>query len=234
MLNRSNWKFFVLPVLVMLVLGFISWTIFDYGRYRAGFDTTAMKQREALQQENIDKLEEQLSDFRSRVARLKSAKDVDEYANQAVKDTLAKMESENQVLREELQFYRGIVSPSKGRQGMHIHDFSMTQSLKGDYSYTLTLIHIQGPNKHHRESDGDIVLSIEGQQAGVNKKLDFATVSTKKRSRIRYRFKYFAKYEGGLRLPKGFKPSFIEIEVKPRQKNIKGDTRKIKWPASAG
>jgi hypothetical protein len=193
-----------------------------------------VSQRESLQRENTHRLEQQLSEFRSRVARLESAKKVDVYANLAIKDALAKMESENQVIREELQFYRRIVSPSKGRQGIHIHDFSVTQSLKGDYSYRLTLIHIQGPKKHHRESDGEIKLYVEGEQAGVNKKLDFATVSTAKKSKIRYRFKYFARYEGGLTIPKGFKPSLVEIRVVPRQKNIKGDTRKIKWPAAAG
>jgi hypothetical protein len=68
----------------------------------------------------------------------------------------------------------------------------------------------------------------------VNKKLNFATISTEKKSRIRYRFKYFARFEGGLKLPVNFKPESIVIQVVPRQKNIKGDTRKIKWPATAG
>jgi len=234
MLNRSNWKIFLLPIILLSVLAFFAWSIFDYGRYRAGFDQTAVNQRDSMQREKMDTLEKQLSEFRSRVARLESAKKVDTFANQAVKDTLAEMESQNQVLREELQFYRRIVSPSKGRQGMHIHDFNLTQNLKGDYSYRLTLIHIQGPNKHHRESDGEIRLFVEGRQAGVNKKLNFATVSTSKKSKIRYRFKYFARFEGGLSLPKNFKPSAIEIQVVPRQKKIKGDSRKIKWPVASG
>jgi hypothetical protein len=234
MTDKPDWKIVVLPVAFLLIVAFVAWTIFDYGRYRAGFDRTEVSMRQSRDQQRIEELEQQVADFRSRAVRLESAKKVDDYANQAVKDTLAEMESENRVLTEELEFYRQIVSPGKGRQGMHIHDFSLTQGLKGLYNYRLMLIHIQGTKKHHRESDGDVRISVIGQQNGVNKKLNFATISTEKKSRIRYRFKYFARFEGGLKLPVNFKPESIEIQVIPRQKNIKGDTRKIKWPATAG
>ncbi len=234
MINRSNWKIIVIPVALLLILAFGAWTIFDYGRYRAGFDRAEAGKRESNYKQRIEELEGQVADFRSRVAHLESSKKVDGYANQAVKDSLAEMESENTVLREELQFYRQIVSPSKGRQGMHIHDFSITQRSKGHYNYSLMLIHIQGPKKHHRESDGEVRISVHGEQGGVNKKLAFATISTEKKSRIRYRFKYFARFKGGLKLPLNFKPKSIEVQVVPRQKNIKGDNRKIKWPATAG
>lgn len=233
MINRSNWKLIVFPVLLLLILGMVVWTIFDYGRYRAGFDLNEVVKRERQHQTTIDRLESQVADYRARLSQLESAKKVDEYANLAVKESLAEMESENQVLTEELQFYRRIVSPSKGRQGMHIHDFQLTQTLEGDYSYRLTLVHIQGPNKHHRTSNGDVLLSVEGEQAGVNKKLYLANISTAKKSRIKYQVKYFARYEGVIKLPGNFKPSSIEIKVIPSQKNIKGDIRKIKWPIVA-
>ena len=233
MINRSNWKIIVLPVFLLVMLGLVVWTIFDYGRYRAGFDRTDVLKRENKHQENISRLETQVAEFRTRLSQLESAKKVDVYANQAIKESLAEMEAQNQVLTEELQFYRRIVSPSKGRQGMHIHDFNLTRTLSGVYNYRLTLVHIQGPKKHHRSSDGEVILSVEGEQAGVNKKLSFASISTAKKSRIKYRVKYFARFDGGIKLPKDFKPSSIEIKVIPRQKNIKGDVRKIKWPAVA-
>ncbi len=234
MTEKFNWKIIVLPLAFLLIVAFVAWTIFDYGRYRAGFDRVEVSQRQTQYEQRITELETQVAEFRAQAVRLESAKKVDTYANQAVKDTLAEQESENQVLREELQFYRQIVSPGKGRQGMHIHDFNLSQGSNGQYQYRLMLIHIQGSKKHHRESDGDVRISIEGQQGGVNKKLRFAAISPEKKSRIRYRFKYFARFEGGLKLPKNFKPTSIEIQVVPRQKNIKGDTRKIKWPAAAG
>jgi hypothetical protein len=94
-------------------------------------------------------------------------------------------------------------------------------------------VHIQGPNKHHRSSDGAVLLSVEGEQAGVYKKLKFASINAAKKSRIKYEVKYFARFDGAIKLPKNFKPSSIEIKVIPRQKNIKGDIRKIKWPIAA-
>jgi len=205
-------------------------SVFDYGRFRAGFDQFAENKEQRQLKEKIEQLESQLADFRARTARLESAKKVDKYANDAVKKILEKAELESQEMREELQFYRTIVSPSKGRQGMHIHDFKLTQDQDGNYNYSLTATHIQGHKKHHRQTDGKIYISVEGLQAGRVKKLDFANMSTKKRSSIRYRFKYFAHFEGRLNLPKDFKPQTIEIDIVPRQKTITGDSRKIKWP----
>lgn len=233
MINRSNWKIIVLPVLLLVILGFIVWTIFDYGRYRAGYDIDEVVKREKNHQKNISRLETQLAEFRTRLSQLDSAKKVDVYASMAVKKSLSEMEAQNQVLTEELQFYRRILSPSQDRQGMYIHDFNLTQTFAGDYIYHLTLVHIQGPNKHHRSSDGTVLLTVEGEQDGVYKKLNFASVSTAKKSRIKYQVKYFARFDGGITLPKDFQPHSIEIKVIPRQKNIKGDTRKIKWPIMA-
>lgn len=217
-------------VIIMALLAYATLSIFNYGQFRAGFDQVAENKQKRVLKDQIDRLELQLADFRARTARLESAKKVDQYANDAVKELLEKAASGSQELREELQFYRTIVSPSKGRQGMHIHDFDLTQDQKGDYNYSLTVTHIQGHRKHHRQSDGKIFISVEGLQAGLVKKLDFANISTKKRTSIKYRFKYFAQFEGKLKLPEGFKPQTIEIDIVPRQKAITGDNRKIKWP----
>ena len=220
-------------IVIVAIVGYAIVSIYNYGQYSAGFDLITEKKKRLAQEQTIERLETQVSDYRARIARFESAKKVDQYANDAVKEILAKKETESQELKEELQFYRTIVSPSKGRQGMHIHDFQLTQGQKGNYNYSLTVLHIQGPRKHHRQSDGKISMSVEGLQDGVTKKLKFANISTKKRSSIKYRIKYFALFEGELQLPADFKPETIEIEVTPRQKTITGDSKKIKWPVGA-
>jgi len=223
-------KLIILPLSILALILYAAWAVYDYGQYRAGFDQARESAKLRKAEKTNSDLQARLSDFRTRVAQLESVRKVDEYAIQAVKDNLVKMELRFQALREELQFYRTIVSPSKGREGLHIHDFKLTQNQKDDYNYNLTVIHIQGTRKHHRESYGEIRISIQGQQGGVSKKLGFMDVSTAKRSKIRYRFKYFSRFKGGLKLPKGFVPKLIEIQVVPRQKNIKGDIKTIKWP----
>ena len=230
-MKKTIWTYIWGAVFALILLSVAAWSIFDYGRYRAGFNKSEYKKREITHKEYTERLEKMVNELKSDVAKLESANQVDVYANQAVKENLKEMEAEIQVLREELQFYRRIVSPSTGKQGIHIHDFNLTQNIDGIYSYRVTLIHIQGTKKHHRESDGNIVLSVEGKQGGVNKTLNFASINAEKRSRIRYKFKYFARFEGQLVLPKNFTPVAIEVEVVPRQKNIKGDSKKIKWPA---
>lgn len=221
---------FLLAIIAIGILAFAAMSIFDYGRYSAGFDQFAENKQQQQLKDKVNRLEAQVADLRMLTVKFKSAKKVDQFANDAVKEILEKSETASQQLREELQFYRTIVNPSRGRQGMHVHDFKLTQDQDGNYHYNLTVIHIQGHQKHHRQSDGKILITVEGLQAGVIKKLDFANISTKKRSSIRYRLKYFAHFVGKLSLPSDFKPQSIEIKIVPRQKTIAGDSRKIKWP----
>jgi len=231
MTTQNSFRIVILLVILGL-LGFTVWGIFDYGRYRAGFDRADYKQEMDILENRINVLEKNLAESRARTAFLESGKKVDAFATAAVKDTLTQMESEHQELTEELQFYRTIVKPNKSKQGLHIHDFTLTKNEKGDYNYDLTLIHIQGPKKHHRETDGEIRMSVEGFQDGVVKKLDFASINARKRAKIRYRFKYFAHYDGVLKLPDNFKPQLIDIKVIPRQKKTGGDSRQVKWPGA--
>ena len=121
-MKKSVWTFVGVSVFILALLAAAAWSIFDYGRYQAGFSLTEYQKRETAHKENTRQLEKMVDELKSEIVKLQSANQVDLYANQAVKDNLKKMEAEIQVLREELQFYRRIVSPSKGRQGIHIHD----------------------------------------------------------------------------------------------------------------
>jgi hypothetical protein len=219
-------------LIAVIVIVFIAgWMVYDYGKYKAGFDRLEVEKERVGWENRFRDLEKQLDHFRNKIARLESAKKVDMHASTAIRDALNKMQQENQELREELQFYRAIVSPGKGRPGVHIHNFKLDQaSQKGRYHFNLTLIHLQGLKKHHREASGRFFFNIEGKQKGQNVRLVHSQVSPVKKDGIRFRFRYFARFEGNLQLPAGFKPSKVEVEVKSLRSRATEAKKEMPWP----
>jgi hypothetical protein len=229
------------PVFLPLFIGIFillsvtgGWVLFDYGRHRAGYDSMQAEEAREGYRHSLEQLQNQISTLRGELVHLKSGKDIDALANEEIKNTLVSLQQDNQELREELQFYRSIVSPSRGRPGVHIHNFKLTQGEKaGHYYYNITLVHIQGLSKHHRRVKGVVKLEVEGEQDGVVKKLSLADLTSPRKSNIRFTFKYFNRFEGELVLPKGFSPKNLLLKADSTTTKINGDEKRMAWPNSA-
>lgn len=220
-------------VLVVALVG--GKMIYDYGRYQAGFDVADSDLEIKELEKQINLLQEDLTDSREGKARLETAKQVDSHANTVVRDTLEKMQQEILELKEELQFYRSIVSPTRGQPGVNIHNFKINQGeQERQYHYNLTLIHIQGEQKHHRRASGVVNLSIEGEQEGAHKTLTLKQVAIPQSNSMKFSFKYFRRFEGSIILPEGFIPRNVVVDVVPSTKKVDGDKKKIEWPALPG
>ena len=230
--NRSG--ILVLAAGVMMFAVFLGWMTYEYGRYRAGFDKIQVHKDLGVYKEQLRNKQQQIETMRDQLARLESAQKVDAYSTKAVKDAMEGLQQENQALREELQFYRGIVSPGLGRAGIHIQNFKLDQGdQEGQYRFKLTLIHIQGLQKHHREASGTVQITITGDQKGVPRKLTQAEILPKQASGIHFRLRYFGRFEGRFVLPSGFSPRMIRIEVKSRNSGITGAEKEVQWPLTA-
>ena len=180
--QRQPWR--IKLVIGAIVFSFIAgaWIIFDYGRYRAGFDRISVKENTAKFENTIDGLNQEIIAQREKIARLESAIQVDSHANTEVRENLETLQQDILELREELQFYRSIVSPGKGRAGIHIHNFKISPGEEeNSYYYNFTLLHIQGPKKHHRQARGVVNLHIEGLQKGLTRKLAMKELTVPKR-----------------------------------------------------
>lgn len=225
-----------LPFFIVLVVALIGIRmIYDYGRYQAGFDVASAEKDAIELSEQVSQLQQQLAVSREEKVRLESAQKVDSYANNAIRDDLSRLQQESLELREELQFYRSIVSPTRGQPGVNIHNFKINQGEKErQYHYSLTLVHIQGPQKHHRRAKGVVNLTIEGEQNGAQKILTLKQVTAPRSKSMKFSFKYFRRFEGSMILPKGFNPKAVAVHVVPSTRKIDGDKKKIDWPDLVG
>lgn len=229
--RASSWRIRFLLLIVVIGAAFGIWRAYEYGQKKAGYNRKTTNEEIAkLQRKNIY-LNELVIRLRGQLASMESGKKVDSQATTMVKQSLNSLQQQNQELREELQFYRSIISPSQGKPGVRIHKFKIDQRQKEDhFHYNLTLVHIHGLNNRQRHAGGVVRLTFEGEQNGNPLRLSFDKVSTPRKKEIRFKVKYFSRFEGDIVLPKSFRPRYVTVEVQPQSKGIEGDQQKIKWP----
>ena len=123
---------------------------------------------------------------------------------------LKKIQSDNLALREELGFYRGIVS-SDDSKGISIQAFVVEREGKTDaYRYSLVLTRNM---RNGKVVSGTVNFSISGEMDGNLKQLALKDVSNPATRGLEFEFKHFQRLEGRLRLPRGFVPHRVYVKV---------------------
>jgi hypothetical protein len=199
-----------------LALG--AWGLYSYSRAHAVSDfAKARQEREQLREENRDlsvKLRASLSEaqqLKDQVGYLSRSQQINDDACTSVRQSLETVQSESADLREQLAFYRGIVSPAEAQAGMRVFEFKVNPDAKsGGYRYDLVLIQSV---RHDKRIDGDVNVSFDGVQGQDKRSLKLSEVVTDGNRNLVFSFKYFQEFSGTFRLPAGFRPTRATVRV---------------------
>ena len=195
--------------LIVLLVG-----VFEWGRYRSGFSKVAEMQLRRELTATIERLETENENLRQAVASADLARNVDRQTYADVEKTLADLQAQVLKHREELTFYRGIVSPEDGIGGLRIQRFQILPGA-ADQHYRLRLVLVQSMRQDAFVS-GSVGVEIEGVQGNkplqlpLAKALNDATAA----AQLPFRFRYFQNIEQDIVLPAGFDPRAVTVEVK--------------------
>lgn len=202
---------------LLLVLG--AWGLYSYTRATTVSDfQAAQRQRDRLRQENrelgrqLRAAIEQRDALKDQLAYLKSSRQIDEQACTLVKKSLANLQQDNSNLREQLAFYRGIVSPRESSEGLRIYDFKVdARRMRGRYAYDLLLVQVI---HHDRRVSGSARVVFDGLQDGARKTYSLAQL-TSGGDPLQFSFKYFQELDGDFKLPAGFRPLRVTVTLTP-------------------
>jgi hypothetical protein len=181
--------------------------IYNYGLSMAGFERQhAEKTHQALLEEN-SRLKDENQQLRAALARAERAIQMDQVSYQELERSLKASAQEIVKLREELNFYRNIISPADKKAGLRIQSLEIEPAGANRYRYKLVLIQAL---KHERPIQGTAQFEIVGVQAG--QETVWRHPGPNERA-IAVNFKYFQDIEGRFDLPAGFVPRRIKVHV---------------------
>ena len=221
------WKTRVVWILILIALLVGGWTLFEYGRSQAGYDSADAEQAREQLLDIKEELEEEIVELREKKALLERAAQIERQAYDELDATLKILQAEILELKEELAFYRGIVSPREASTGLQLKKFSIEPNgPTRSYRYKVVLAQVL---KNDRLATGRVKLLLDGMLAGEPKSLTLKDVTEKSIKELAYRFKYFQNLEGDIELPEEFVLLRATLKILPRRRGVDMIEKTIDW-----
>lgn len=225
---HNPWKTRILYIMAAIALLAGGWGIYDYGRFSAGYDSRDAGQAYEEMLDIKDDLEKQVAELREQKALLERAAQIEREAYNDLDATLKVLQAEILELKEELAFYRGIVSPREASRGLHLQSFELTPLGESrTYRYKVVLTQVM---KNDRLATGKVKMLVQGLREGVASNLSLREITEKSVKDLSYRFKYFQNIEGDIELPEGFTPLRMSVEILPQGQEADKIDKTIEWP----
>jgi hypothetical protein len=215
----------------ILLLALLLAYAYHRGRVSAGLDAAqvALERRELVAR--ADRLEQQNSRLNARVAELEMARKLDREAYGQVEKTLGELQSQLSRQADDLAFYKSIVSPEDGVQGLRIHRFEVRPgAAPREYLLALTLLQSM---RHESVAAGLVQVVVHGMQGGRPARYSVGELLGRPKAQLPFSFRYFQTIEQAVTLPEGFQA--FEAEVQVRSSKLRFPMQQsFPWKAAPG
>ena len=210
---QSPWRRRGLAIVGLLGGVLLLYVIYEWGRFAGGYSKFAEVQRRRELAAQIATLEQENEKLRGDIAKAELARNVDNKSYGVVEKNLEDLQAQVLKQREELTFYRGIVSPEDGIGGLRIQGFQV-QSGGAPRHYRLLLV-LQQSMREDAVVSGSVNVQIEGVRANRPEQLGLTQLGEGARADgLPFKFRYFQKFEHAVVLPEGFEPRAVNVEVR--------------------
>jgi hypothetical protein len=212
---------------VVLLLMVAGGALYTYGLTAAGVDRFSIFRQQSALREEIKHLKDDNLELRETLARAQRTLQMDQVAYQELDRSLKDSAKEITKLREEVAFYRNIISPSNKVGGLQVERLNVERAGNpADNAYRYKLVLIQAL-KHEHTIYGRARLDVSGAQDGRDAVLAFPGAADKPHQ---VNFKYFQEFSGVMKLPRNFQPSNIKISITTTSPQAQTLEQNYAWP----
>ncbi|RLA20009.1 MAG: hypothetical protein DRQ61_01685 [Gammaproteobacteria bacterium] len=217
-----------LSIVTFILFGAIC-TVAGFGLGSYFIDQDSREAIELFGQLSTEKVElnGQVSRLRQQLSILESGSKIDRLSVQQTQKKLAEMQSTQKELEEKLAFYQRIMAPEKANEALYIQSFRLISMPEANrHKFVLTLS--QGVGKK-RATKGSFSISVSGQLAGEEKKLQLKDLNEEQKNSLPFNFRYFQTITRNLILPDGFVPQSLVVNIKPSRKGDETVEKEWDW-----
>lgn len=211
---RPPWQRRLFIVGAVLGAALILYAMYEWGRFAGGYSKFAEIQRRRELAAQIEALQDANEKLRADIATAELARNVDRKTYADVKTSLADLQGQVLKHREELTFYRGIVSPEDGIGGLRVQSFHVLPGA-AEHQYRLQLVLVQSM-RQDAAAAGSVGIHIEGVRDNKPEQLPLSQVggATRADGLVAFQFRYFQELEQDIVLPPDFEPRAVTVEVR--------------------
>lgn len=188
----------------------------------------------------LEALQTQLADMEAVWIDTRLNEQVQQSANDALREDLTLAHQSVARLQEEVTFYKGLMAPSTLRQGLQVAELQLealpSETGAAAFSYQLLLTQVA---LRRSFIAGEVRMDVIGQFDPIAGKTDsinteavlsLTELSEAKSYPLKFRFRYFQDLAGRLTLPEGFRPDRILVTANQNGKDPLQVT--FPWPTS--
>src|SRR5512139_2852802 len=198
-------------VAVALVAALAAWVGHTQGQRTAGRDAAEEAATRRALAAQLERVEVENKSLHARVAELEMARRLDRDAYGQVERTLGDLQSQLARQSDDLAFYRSIVSPADGIQGLRIQRFEVLPGAESrEVRLKLTLVQAM---RHESVVSGLAQITILGMKDDVPTRYTVGELLGKPRAQLPFSFRYFQTIEQTVTLPEGFQAFETDVEV---------------------
>jgi cell division protein FtsB len=217
-------RVFVITAVLALVA---AWALFAAGQRAGGYRQGVASDTRSLLEEELAQTQADNERLRRELAELRTAEEVDTEARQLLQASLTDLQSQVAELNGELDFYRDIMGPAEGREGLQIRSVDM-DPVPGSEGWWRVQVVLTQVRKHDRRATGSLSMMIEGRQDEETLRLNVEDL-TDGDAKLVYGFRYFQTIERDIAVPDGFRPQRLVVTLKPREKGADPITGSYEW-----
>ncbi|HEY5806838.1 MAG TPA: DUF6776 family protein [Povalibacter sp.] len=212
--SRPPWQRQMLLIGGLLAALLLLYAAYETGRFQGGYSKFAEIQRRRELTAQIDVLTDSSEKLKADLAAAELARSVDRQAYANVEKSLADLQAQVLKHREELTFYRGIVSPEDGIGGLRIQRFQILPA-GAEHHYRLQVVLVQSMRQDAAAS-GTVSINIEGTRSNAPAELSLGQAGGETRSDglVDFKFRYFQELQQDIALPPDFEPRAVTVEVR--------------------
>ena len=212
---------------LFVLLGLMA-TFFFIGRGYQAYELERLMLESDVLVNRIAELEARNQKLLQKNAHLAGSSKIEHDAYQVANQELIRLQQELLKQKEELAFYRGIVSPKNAALSVNLQSFEVRRkNSQNQYSYKMILTK---SGKSTKKIYGGASVLIRGENGGSVNELKMKDLNLETPGKdTKFAFRYFQVFEGDIALPDGFEPFEVEIGIKPSSKKVKSFTETISW-----
>ena len=223
---RPFYKAFIFLVFISAMVVF-GGSIYEYGNNRGLELKVEVVREKELISKQLENARVLISEMRQQISDLTLGGEIDNQANEEVRQTIENQQNLLASQDEEIKFYKGVMVPNAGAKGLRIERLDVSSSGAGKVRYSLLLTQVVDKRGYVQ---GGVQISLLGQNDGQEEALQLSELGRDKAEAIKFRFRYFQNIAGEVQLPEGFVPREFMVVAQSSEPIAQRLEKTFDWP----